>query len=158
MPASLRPLTTATAATSPQFADFSVLSESEGVRTPRRAFFPATWGPAHLPVTLMVSRDMSLTGSQATSAFSLNPVTQFVDQIPNYLLSTSSQGSGLGTTQGNIYWHYLQKKLRKSASSLVYELTSRWNKKSVFFRHFLLKLTWEQYKAFKKSNRFRENK
>ena len=74
------------------------------MRTPRRAFFPATWGTSHLPVTLMVSRDMSLTGSQAMSAFSLNPVAQFVDEIPNYLVSTTANsGSALGSTQGNIF-------------------------------------------------------
>ena len=114
MPASLRQLSlTATSAHSPppQFADFSVLSESEGVRTPRRAFFPATWGAAHLPVTLMVSRDLALTGAQATSAFSLNPVTQFVDQVPNYLLSSGGCASGssaLGSTQGNIYFFLVE--------------------------------------------------
>jgi len=76
-----------------------VLSESEGLQSGVQAFYPATWGSAHLPVTLMVSRDTSLNSSQAKTSFSLNPVAQFVEQIPNYLLSNSTN-QGIGTNQG----------------------------------------------------------
>jgi len=83
-PSSLRTLA---AALNLRFADFSVLSESEGLRTDKRAFFPATWGAAHLPVTLMVSRDMALNNNNVKNSFSLTPIAQFVDQVPSYLVS-----------------------------------------------------------------------
>ena len=61
-----------------RFADFSVLSESEGLRTEKCAFFPATWGGQHLPVTLMVSKDMALKDINKNS-FALTPIAQFLD-------------------------------------------------------------------------------
>ena len=102
-PSSLRTLA---AALNLRFADFSVLSESEGLRTDKRAFFPATWGAAHLPVTLMVSRDMALNNNNVKNSFSLTPIAQFVDQVPSYLLpggqgdATGGAGSGLANSQG----------------------------------------------------------
>ena len=100
-PSSLRTLA---AALNLRFADFSVLSESEGLRTDKRAFFPATWGAAHLPVTLMVSRDMALNNNNVKNSFSLTPIAQFVDQVPSYLVSgagprdANSQGESLLVT------------------------------------------------------------
>lgn len=73
-----------------RFSDFSVLSESEGLRTEKRAFFPATWGSSHLPVTLMISRDMSLNNNNTKNSFSLTPIAQFMDQVPSYLVSSLS--------------------------------------------------------------------
>ena len=69
-----------------RFQDFSVLSESEGLRTPTRAFYPATWGSSHLPVTLMVSTDMALSSVHARNPFSVAPLAQLVDRVPAYLL------------------------------------------------------------------------
>ena len=89
-----------------RFLDFSVLSESEGLRTNKRAFFPATWGSSHLPVTLMVSRDMALNNNNVKNSFSLTPIAQFVDQVPSYLLpggpgdATGGAGAGLTNSQG----------------------------------------------------------
>ena len=89
-----------------RFLDFSVLSESEGLRTNKRAFFPATWGSSHLPVTLMVSRDMALNNNNVKNSFSLTPIAQFVDQVPSYLLpggpgdAAGGAGSGLANSQG----------------------------------------------------------
>jgi hypothetical protein len=79
-----------------RFADFSVLSESEGLRTEKRAFFPATWGSSHLPVTLMVSKDMALNNNNVKNSFALTPIAQFVDQVPSYLVSQASQSPGGG--------------------------------------------------------------
>lgn len=86
-----------------RFADFSVLSESEGLRTEKRAFFPATWGSSHLPVTLMVSKDMALNNNNVKNSFALTPIAQFVDQVPSYLVSHTSQSAGGGhiNNQGN---------------------------------------------------------
>lgn len=75
-----------------KFSDFSVLSESEGLRTSNRAFFPATWGPSHLPVTLMISKDMTLSHGHVKNSFSLTPIVQFVDEVPSYLLPQLSPG------------------------------------------------------------------
>ena len=85
-----------------RFADFSVLSESEGLRTEKRAFFPATWGSAHLPVTLMVSKDMALNNNNVMNPFSMTPIAQFVDQVPSYLLAqpTTTPGAGHSNNQG----------------------------------------------------------
>merc|ERR1712241_405384 len=74
-----------------KFSDFSVLSESEGLRTSNRAFFPATWGPSHLPVTLMISKDMTLSNGHVKNSFSLTPIVQFVDEVPSYLLPHLNQ-------------------------------------------------------------------
>ena len=74
-----------------KFSDFSVLSESEGLRTTNRAFFPATWGSAHLPVTLMISKDMTLSNANVKNSFSLTPIVQFVDEVPSYLLPTTKR-------------------------------------------------------------------
>jgi len=79
-----------------RFSDFSVLSESEGLRTEKRAFFPATWGTSHLPVTLMVSKDMALNNNNVKNSFALTPIAQFVDQVPSYLLAPQSQTTGVG--------------------------------------------------------------
>ena len=82
------------------FSDFSVLSESEGLKTGRRSFYPATWGQSHLPVTVMVSKDMTLNNNNVKNSFSLTPIAQFVDQVPSYLLSdatnTDSDSNGNG--------------------------------------------------------------
>ena len=85
-----------------RFSDFSVLSESEGLRTEKRAFFPATWGTSHLPVTLMISKDMALNNSNTKNSFSLTPIAQFVDQVPSYLVSSisSSDVGGHLSSQG----------------------------------------------------------
>ena len=72
----------------------------------KRAFFPATWGSSHLPVTLMVSRDMALNNNNVKNSFSLTPIAQFVDQVPSYLLpggpgdAAGGAGSGLANSQG----------------------------------------------------------
>ena len=82
------------------FSDFSVLSESEGLKTGKRSFYPATWGQSHLPVTVMVSKDMTLNNNNVKNSFSLTPIAQFVDQVPSYLLSdatnTDSNSNGNG--------------------------------------------------------------
>ena len=83
-----------------RLADFSVLSESEGLRTEKRAFFPATWGASHLPVTLMVSKDMALNNINVKNSFALTPIAQFVDQVPSYLVSPSPGQSNTGSMQG----------------------------------------------------------
>ena len=83
-----------------RFADFSVLSESEGLRTEKRAFFPATWGGQHLPVTLMVSKDMALNNINIKNSFALTPIAQFVDQVPSYLVSHALGESNTGSNQG----------------------------------------------------------
>jgi hypothetical protein len=84
-----------------RFEDFSVLSESEGLRTRTRAFFPATWGSSHLPVTLMVSTDMALSTGTARNPFSVAPLAQLVDRVPAYLLpAPPSHASPSGTAQG----------------------------------------------------------
>jgi len=88
-----------------RFADFSVLSESEGLRTEKRAFFPATWGSAHLPVTLMVSKDMALNNNNVKNPFSMTPIAQFVDQVPSYLLAqpTTTPGAGHSNNQAVVW-------------------------------------------------------
>ena len=83
-----------------RFADFSVLSESEGLRTEKRAFFPATWGGQHLPVTLMVSKDMALNNINIKNSFALTPIAQFVDQVPSYLVAHALGESNTGNNQG----------------------------------------------------------
>ena len=83
-----------------RLADFSVLSESEGLRTEKRAFFPATWGASHLPVTLMVSKDMALNNINVKNSFALTPIAQFVDQVPSYLVCPSPGQSNTGSMQG----------------------------------------------------------
>ena len=83
-----------------KFADFSVLSESEGLRTTNRAFFPATWGSSHLPVTLMISKDMTLSNANVKNSFSLTPIAQFVDEVPSYLLPAASDDNISGNNQG----------------------------------------------------------
>ena len=85
-----------------RFADFSVLSESEGLRTEKRAFFPATWGCSHLPVTLMVSKDMALNNNNVKNPFSMTPIAQFVDQVPSYLINQPSAVPGAGNNQGKL--------------------------------------------------------
>ncbi len=78
-----------------------MLSESEGLRTRTRAFFPATWGSSHLPVTLMVSTDMALSTGTARNPFSVAPLAQLVDRVPAYLLpAPPSHASPSGTAQG----------------------------------------------------------
>ena len=99
-PPSLRSLA---AAMNLRFADFSVLSESEGLRTEKRAFFPATWGASHLPVTLMVSKDMALNNINIKNSFALTPIAQFVDQVPSYLVSQPLGQSSPGSKQGNLF-------------------------------------------------------
>ena len=99
VPSSLRPLTSAM---NLRFQDFSVLSESEGLRTPTRAFYPATWGSSHLPVTLMVSTDMALSSVHARNPFSVAPLAQLVDRVPAYLLPVPPTSSPTGTAQGTI--------------------------------------------------------
>ena len=82
-----------------RFSEFSVLSESEGLRSGSRAFYPATWGAQHLPVTLMVSQDLSLNNSHNNkNSFGLTPIAQFVDEVPSYLLSPAGPPP---TQQGN---------------------------------------------------------
>ena len=85
-----------------RLADFSVLSESEGLRTEKRAFFPATWGASHLPVTLMVSKDMALNNINVKNSFALTPIAQFVDHVPSYLVSPSPGQSNTGSMQGEL--------------------------------------------------------
>ena len=85
-----------------RLADFSVLSESEGLRTEKRAFFPATWGTSHLPVTLMVSKDMALNNINVKNSFALTPIAQFVDHVPSYLVSPSPGQSNTGSMQGKL--------------------------------------------------------
>ena len=84
-----------------RFADFSVLSESEGLRTEKCAFFPATWGGQHLPVTLMVSKDMALKNINKNS-FALTPIAQFVDQVPSYLVAQALGEANTGNKQGKL--------------------------------------------------------
>jgi hypothetical protein len=96
VPSSLRPLAVAI---NLRFEDFSVLSESEGLRTRTRAFYPATWGSSHLPVTLMVSTDMALSAGSARNPFSLAPLAQLVDRVPAYLLPVPP-ASPSGRAQG----------------------------------------------------------
>jgi len=86
-----------------RFADFSVLSESEGLRTEKRAFFPATWGCSHLPVTLMVSKDMALNNNNVKNPFSMTPIAQFVDQVPSYLINQPSTTPGAGNNQAVVW-------------------------------------------------------
>ena len=81
-----------------KFSDFSVLSESEGMRTSNRAFFPATWGPSHLPVTLMISKDMTLSNGHVKNSFSLTPIVQFVDEVPSYLLPQVSPEDNISSS------------------------------------------------------------
>ena len=85
-----------------RFADFSVLSESEGLRTEKRAFFPATWGGQHLPVTLMVSKDMALNNINIKNSFALTPIAQFVDQVPSYLVAQALGEANTGNKQGKL--------------------------------------------------------
>jgi hypothetical protein len=98
VPSSLRPLAVAM---NLRFEDFSVLSESEGLRTRTRAFYPATWGTSHLPVTLMVSNDMALSSAHARNPFSVAPLAQLVDRVPAYLLPVPPPAP-IGTAQGEI--------------------------------------------------------
>merc|ERR1719382_1975891 len=99
-PPSLRSLA---AAMNLRLADFSVLSESEGLRTEKRAFFPATWGASHLPVTLMVSKDMTLNNINIKNSFALTPIAQFVDQVPSYLVSPSPGQANTGSMQAVVW-------------------------------------------------------
>jgi len=99
-PSSLRTLASAM---NLRFADFSVLSESEGLRTEKRAFFPATWGSSHLPVTLMVSKDMALNNNNVKNSFALTPIAQFVDQVPSYLVSQGSGQLNSGNNQAVVW-------------------------------------------------------
>ena len=91
-----------------RLADFSVLSESEGLRTEKRAFFPATWGTSHLPVTLMVSKDMALNNINVKNSFALTPIAQFVDHVPSYLVSPSPGQSNTGSMQGKLSFFHLK--------------------------------------------------
>merc|ERR1719382_1135913 len=90
-PPSLRSLA---AAMNLRLADFSVLSESEGMRTEKRAF---------LPVTLMVSKDMALNNINVKNSFALTPIAQFVDHVPSYLVSPSPGQSNTGSMQAVVW-------------------------------------------------------
>ena len=99
-----------------RLADFSVLSESEGLRTEKRAFFPATWGTSHLPVTLMVSKDMALNNINVKNSFALTPIAQFVDHVPSYLVSPSPGQSNTGSMQGKLSSYTLNSNLHSPPS------------------------------------------
>ena len=104
-----------------RLADFSVLSESEGLRTEKRAFFPATWGASHLPVTLMVSKDMTLNNINIKNSFALTPIAQFVDQVPSYLVSPSPGQANTGSMQGkSILLSFLPNFPSSPSSSLTF--------------------------------------
>ena len=68
------------------------------MRTSNRAFFPATWGPSHLPVTLMISKDMTLSNGHVKNSFSLTPIVQFVDEVPSYLLPQVSPEDNISSS------------------------------------------------------------
>ena len=97
VPAQLKALTTS--AMNLSFADFSVLSSNDVGSDPTSnsedgctiihdcSFYPATWGTEHLPVTLMISKNLDLSGTHRKNSFSLAPIVQFCDHVPTYLTS-----------------------------------------------------------------------
>jgi len=52
----------------------------------------------------MGSRDMTLNNNNVKNSFSLTPIAQFVDQVPQYLLSGGSGGSNVGVSSQAVVW------------------------------------------------------
>ena len=87
-----------------KWTDFILIDEAGFTLTKAGTFYAATYGASKLPVTLLVSPTDSLTDTSQhkTDAFSLRPVSKFIeDNIPAEFMSASAP-AGKGMYKKNV--------------------------------------------------------